>query len=397
MDRQVFTISQLNSMARELLEEAFAMLWIEGEISNFSAPSSGHIYFSLKDSTAQVRCAMFQQKHRNVRFPLSNGLKVIVNARVSLYEARGDYQLIVERIEELGDGALQRAFEQLKKKLAAEGLFDIARKRPLPILPKAIGVITSPTGAAIRDILNVLKRRFAGIPIIIYPCLVQGNEAARQIVEAITRANKHLACDVLIIARGGGSLEDLWPFNEEIVARAIFNSGVPIISGVGHEIDFTIADFVADHRAPTPSAAAELVSQDSKEWQNNLSRLKEHLQASLLRHLKSYRERIISLDKQLRLCHPQKLLEKQFQTLDYLEQRLHATIQNTLKNYRQKLVHRGELLNMVSPLHTLDRGYAIVTDKASKHVVYSARDVIEGTILNIRLKEGEIICEVITF
>jgi exodeoxyribonuclease VII large subunit len=392
-ERHVFTISQLNAMTRELLEEAFSTIWLEGEISNLSTPSSGHVYFSLKDSAAQVRCAMFQQRHRLVKFPLANGLKVLVNAKVSLYEARGDYQLIVERIEELGDGALQRAFEQLKQKLSAEGLFDIAQKRPLPTLPKAIGVVTSPTGAAIRDILSVLKRRFAGIPVMIYPCLVQGNEAAAQIVKAITLANQRQECDVLIIARGGGSLEDLWPFNEEVVARSIANSQIPTVSGVGHEIDFTIADFVADHRAPTPSAAAEMVSQDTSTWHTNLSNLLNRLQINMRRFLKSHHQHIDSFSTQLRLCHPQKMLEKQSQTLDYLEQRLNTNIQTILETHRQKLVHMGELLNMISPLQTLDRGYAIVTEKTSKHIIYAAHEVKSGTELQIRLKQGEISCK----
>jgi exodeoxyribonuclease VII large subunit len=394
LERQIYTISQLTAMTRELLEEAFSTLWIEGEISNLSCPSSGHVYFSLKDKTAQVRCAMFLQNHRLLRFPLSNGMKILANAKVSLYEARGDFQLIVERVEELGDGALQRAFELLKQKLEKEGLFDKTRKRALPSLPKCIGVITSPTGAAIRDILSVLKRRFASIPVIIYPTAVQGNAAAAQIAQALTWANQRNECDVLIVARGGGSLEDLWPFNEEIVARAIFNSAIPVVSGVGHEVDFTISDFVADRRAPTPSAAAELVSQDACEWQENLSRKLKQLYTTITRALTHQDQLVDSLNKQLRLCHPQQMLRKQAQSLDYLEQRLQTYMQQSLKQLNQKLRHAGELLDMVSPLKTLERGYAMVADKISNRIIVSVNAVKIGTELTIKLKDGELDCQV---
>src|SRR3990167_11367189 len=257
---EVYTVSRLNNEVKFILEDRFPWVWVEGEISNFAAPHSGHWYFSLKDNTAQVRCAMFRGQQRKLIFTPKDGMHVLINARVSLYENRGEFQLIAESMEERGEGKLRRAFEMLKKKLETAGLFDPLHKKKLPSFPKQIGIITSETGAAIADILTILKRRFPSIPIIVYPTLVQGTLAAPSIVKALKTANRRNECDVIILARGGGSLEDLWAFNEEIVAYAIFESDIPIISGVGHEIDFTIADFVADVRAPTPSAAAEMIT-----------------------------------------------------------------------------------------------------------------------------------------
>jgi exodeoxyribonuclease VII large subunit len=259
---EIFTISRLNREIRFLIEGTFSYMWVEGEVSNFVSPHSGHWYFSLKDEAAQVRCAMFRPQNRRILLGLKDGMHVLAKVRPSLYEGRGEFQLIVETLEEVGIGKLQKAFEQLKKKLSDKGLFDPIHKKSLPSIPRSIGIVTSPTGAAIRDILHVLKRRYAFAPIIIYPTLVQGDKAAAQIVKAIQLANQRQECEVLVLARGGGSLEDLWPFNEEQVAQAIFASRIPIITGVGHEIDFTIADFVADIRAPTPSAAAELITPD---------------------------------------------------------------------------------------------------------------------------------------
>ncbi|HSD73419.1 MAG TPA: exodeoxyribonuclease VII large subunit, partial [Steroidobacteraceae bacterium] len=269
-ERDVYTVSRLNREARALLERAMPALWIEGEMSNFAAPSSGHWYFSLKDSGAQVRCAMFRQRNYLSVCKPRDGLHVLARARVSLYEPRGEYQLLVDHLEEAGEGALRRRFEALKARLHQEGLFAAERKRALPTLPRRIGVITSPTGAAIRDILNVLRRRFCSVPVLIYPVPVQGAGAASQIAAAIRFASGRADCDVLVLARGGGSLEDLWAFNEESVARALFECRIPIVCGVGHEIDFTIADFVADVRAPTPSAAAELVAPNGQEWLDRL-------------------------------------------------------------------------------------------------------------------------------
>ena len=265
-DRLIFSVSELNRTVSQLFETQFPLLWVEGEISNFARPASGHWYLTLKDRQAQVRCAMFRNSNLRVNFTPANGSQVLVRCRVSLFEGRGDYQLIVEHMEEAGFGALQRQFDELKQKLANEGLFSPQQKKPLPTSINHIGIVTSPTGAAINDILSVLQRRFPSIKVTIFPTAVQGEQAAAQIVQAIANANRYTlndrTCDALIVGRGGGSLEDLWPFNEEIVARAIAASTIPIVSAVGHEIDFTIADFVADLRAATPSAAAELLSPD---------------------------------------------------------------------------------------------------------------------------------------
>jgi exodeoxyribonuclease VII large subunit len=325
--RLVYTPSRLNREARTLLERGFPALWVEGEISNFSRPSSGHWYFSLKDADAQLRCAMFRQKNQFLRFMPKDGMHVQIRGRVSLYEPRGDYQFIADAMEEAGEGLLRRKFELLKAKLAAEGLFAEERKRPLPRLPRRIGVITSPTGAAVRDILHVLQRRFPMIPVLIYPVPVQGATAAPQIAAAIRAASARAECDVLILARGGGSLEDLWAFNEEVVARAIYDCSIPLVSGVGHEIDFTIADLVADVRAPTPSAAAERVTTpDCHEWSRLFTRQARHLEATLERALSARADRIAWLSRRLAQLHPGIQVRQHAQRLDELEQRLVATI-----------------------------------------------------------------------
>src|ERR1700684_4170567 len=277
-DRDIYTVSRLNREVRVLLERGFGSLWLEAEISNFAKPSSGHWYFSLKDAAAQVRCAMFRQRNMLCTFTARDGQKVLVRARIGLYEPRGEYQLIVDHMEDAGLGALKRQFEELSARLAAEGLFAADRKRPLPGLPRRIGIITSPTGAAVRDILHVLARRFPAASVLIYPVPVQGAAAAAEIVAALEATGRRAECDVLILARGGGSLEDLWAFNDERLARAIVASPIPVITGIGHEIDFTIADFAADVRAPTPSAAAELVVPDAEEWLTAFVRLGSRLQ-----------------------------------------------------------------------------------------------------------------------
>ena len=278
--REIFTISQLNAQARMLLERGLGSVWLEGEISNLARPASGHWYFSLKDESAQVRCAMFRNRSMLVRFPVKDGARVLARGRVSLYEARGEFQVVIDHLEEAGEGALRRRFEELKRKLLAEGLFEATLKKPLPTLPRRIGVITSPTGAALRDILHVLRRRFPAVPVLVYPVAVQGEAAPREIVQALQLAAARRECDVLILARGGGSLEDLMAFNEESVARAIHACGIPIISGVGHETDVTIADFVADERAPTPSGAAERSVPDSAEYLRALGALERNLTQS---------------------------------------------------------------------------------------------------------------------
>lgn len=336
-NRQVLTVSQLNRAAKDLLETYLPLLWVEGELSNLAVPSSGHWYFSLKDSGAQVRCAMFRNRNMMVRFKPEPGKKVLVRAKVSLYEGRGDYQLIVDHMEPAGAGDLQRQFELLKEKLQAEGLFDPALKKPLPAWPQRLGVVTSPTGAAVHDILHVLRRRFPALPVIVLPVAVQGNEAAGQIAAAIETANRHALCDVLIVGRGGGSLEDLWAFNEEVVARAIYASEIPVVSAVGHEVDFTIADFVADMRAPTPSAAAELISPDGQALLQQIKQHEQQLSRCMTAHLRWQRQQVEHL--RARLPHPKQKLQAQAQTLDHLEVRLHRAMTTTLRSARQRMEH----------------------------------------------------------
>lgn len=412
------------------------MLWVEGEISNLAKPSSGHWYFTLKDDAAQVRCAMFRTRNTLLRFAPRAGDKVVVRGRVSLYEGRGDYQLIVEHMEDAGFGALQRAFEALKLKLQNEGLFDLAHKQPLPQLPRCIGVVTSPTGAAIRDILSVLKRRFPAIPVSILPVAVQGKEAPAQIARAIELANLHNVCDVLLVSRGGGSLEDLWAFNEEVVARAIFASKIPVVSAVGHEIDFSIADFVADMRAPTPSAAAELLSpsQDAmgarfiecancltqylmSRLQNlqdavihlrarlqhpgdklrNRSQQLDHLELRLQRQsqarLAALHQRLGGLHQRLSLAHPGKQIQQQKKQVTQLGERLRRQAKLSHEQQSQRLAKAADLLDSVSPLATLKRGYAIV-ERSDGEIIRSYRKIRPGDTITARLQDGTLGCTV---
>jgi exodeoxyribonuclease VII large subunit len=348
-ERDVYTPGRLNREARALLERALPSLWLEGEISNLSRPSSGHWYFSLKDESAQLRCAMFRQRNLMARFTPKDGMHVLTRGRISLYEPRGEYQFIADHMEEAGEGVLRRRFELLKNKLAAEGLFDAARKKPLPRLPKRIGVITSPTGAAVRDVLNILRRRFCTIPVLIYPVQVQGASAAGQIAASIRMASARAECDVLILARGGGSLEDLWAFNEEVVARAIFDCALPIVSGVGHEVDFTIADFVADVRAPTPSGAAELVAPDCNEWTRNVDLLGRRVRNAMIRSLASRQQTFVYLERRLAQVHPGVELRQRAQRLDELEQRLIRCVRHGLSQRRSTLAELAAHLRHRSP------------------------------------------------
>lgn len=384
LNRKIFKVSQINTAARIILEANFASILIEGEISNLVEPSSGHIYFSLKDGSAQIKAAMFRHKQFGLKFKPKNGMQVIVTAQVSLYEPRGDYQLIVEHIEMAGTGLLHAKFLQLKTKLEAECLFAREQKKPIPKTPKCIGVITSATGAAIRDILSVLKRRQPAAAIIIYPTQVQGETAAGQIVKALQFANMRKECDVVILARGGGSIEDLWPFNEEAVARAIFASLIPTISAVGHETDFTIADFVADLRAPTPSAAAELAVPDAGENLKLLQNLQQELIKTINYKLQAAKwklQNVINL-----LHHPSYYITKQTQKIDYLEAHLYAAIKQKLESCEQRFIKAAQGLDLISPLATLLRGYAIITK--DKHVVQSINDVTTGDNLQIKLADG---------
>ncbi len=429
------TVSELNRQVRILLEQNLARLWVEGEISNLARPASGHLYFTLKDDGAQVRCAWFRQRQRGARTPLQNGDKVLVLARVSLYEPRGDYQLIVEQVEAAGEGELRRRFEALKKKLAAEGLFEQERKRPLPAVPMRIGVITSPSGAAIRDILTVCRRRFPSIPVVIYPTAVQGSAATGEIVAALRTAARRAECDVLIVGRGGGSLEDLWAFNEEAVARALAACPIPTVSAVGHEIDFTIADFVADIRAPTPSGAAELVAPDQAEWLRSCAACTSRLTLQVRRYLDNNAQALDWLGRRLKQASPARRLRQQHarldhlvralggvmrhdftrrgraldglvsrfrarspvarlarstQRLDALEPRLARAARISLERAGARLAQTERALRAVGPLATLERGYAIVTDPATGRVLRDADQVKAGTAVTARLARGKV-------
>jgi exodeoxyribonuclease VII large subunit len=389
----IYTIAELNSQARLLLEEGLGSVCVMGEMSNLAKPASGHMYFTLKDKNAQVRCALFRMNRRRVDFTPENGQQVMARATVSIYEGRGDYQLIISEMQLAGSGALQVAFEKLKKKLQAEGLFDESIKQPIPHNPSCIGVITSATGAAIRDILKVLRRRSPSTRVIIYPTLVQGNDAKQQIVTAIEKANMRQECDALIVSRGGGSLEDLWPFNEECVARAIFASQLPIVSGVGHEVDFTIADFVADHRAATPSAAAEFISADQRALLQELKHSEQRLTRFIYNLLQYYQSQITHLQKRLR--HPRDKLREQAQTIDQLEQQLILLMQNRLLQSKSLLTNLASKLDALSPLSTLKRGYAIVSNDKQK-TIDSIKQVKSGDNLNLQLSDGTIKTKVLS-
>jgi len=438
-ERDVYTVSRLNQTARKLLESGLARIWLEGELSNISRPSSGHLYFTLKDSKAQIRGAMFRSRNQLLRFKPEEGLQVLVRARVSLYEPRGDYQLIAESMQEAGDGVLQRAYDALKRKLEQEGLFATEGKRPIPQLPARIGVITSPSGAAIRDVLSVLKRRFPAIPVLIYPVAVQGKDAGKEIAAMIATASRRKDCDVLILTRGGGSLEDLWAFNEEIVARALHDCSLPVVSAVGHEVDFTIADFVADQRAATPSAAAELVSPEQSEWLAQLHALQVRASRQLRLQLGDARQQLYWFRQRLQFRHPGQYLRQQAQRLDELEQRSRMAMRAHFNKLRSVLdaatatlkqaapghrISRNELqlqaltqrlrsgmntllqtrqrqwavacksLDTLSPLATLDRGYAIVTRQADQHVLLKADSVTPGEQVTARLAQGQLLCSV---
>ena len=413
----------------------FLSVQVEGEISNFSAPSSGHWYFTLKDAQAQIRCAMFKGQQQRLGFKPSNGDRVVVNAQVSLYEPRGDYQLVVERMEQAGDGALRLAFEQLKNRLFKQGWFDESRKQPIPLIPRQIGIITSATGAAVHDILTVLKRRFPAIPVRIYPIAVQGESAKFDISNALALANQQAEVDVIILARGGGSLEDLWAFNEEIVAKAIVDSQIPIITGVGHEVDITIADFVADLRAATPSAAAEHAVPQQSDWLNGFNFLENQLRQQLTRKLAQHRQKLIWLSKALHQQHPGQKLQRNAQRLDELEQRiqlamrqqlhhhqqqlalnqqklqqfqpstnikrqqqqlkhlhqrLSTTMQHKLQQLKQQQVALCQTLQAVSPLATLQRGYAIVQNPKTQQVIRSVAELQAKQTIDTRLANGHI-------
>lgn len=433
---RALTVSELNHQARHLLESSFMQVWVEGELSGFSKPSSGHWYFSLKDQKCQIRCAMFRGANQRIRPLPREGDQIRIRGKVTLYENRGDFQIIVEHMEPAGLGALQQAFDALKLKLQTEGLFDPARKKPIPPMPRHIGVVTSPTGAAIHDVLTVLARRCPAIPVTLYPTAVQGQAATADIVRAIEQAQRHGVADVLIVGRGGGSLEDLWCFNEEAVARAIAGCSIPTVSAVGHEVDVTIADFVADLRAPTPSAAAEKVSPDQLQWLRRLGeqdmRLSQsarrlfqrlntqlgHLAARLRdprRELQDKAQRMDELDARLNKALRQQLTQAQLKTdhlsqrlatqsprrtlamareqMSRLDERLETALRHQLRQQHERLQHNVQTLHVVSPLATLGRGYAIVRDDQNQ-IVRDASQLRAGVSISATLGRGNVRAQV---
>ena len=389
-ERNILKPSQLNALARDLLEGSFAQVWVEGEISNYSRPASGHLYFTLKDERAQVRCALFKQKATYLRFQPRDGLKVLVRGRLSLYEARGDYQLLLEHMEESGEGALLRAFEELKTKLAAEGLFAPERKRLLPAFVRRLGVLTSPSGAAVRDVLSVLARRFPLIEVDVLPVPVQGEGAAASIRAMLAKANACGRYDALLLTRGGGSLEDLWCFNDEALARDIASSSVPVVAAIGHEIDFTLAEFAADLRAATPSAAAELLVPDRAELTSRLAQYQRRLATAISRRLASNAQRSDQAWFRLRAQSPGARLERGQQRLATLRQRLDQRIVRSLEQRAIALRGLGRTLNSVSPLATLARGFAIVRDAKNGRILRRASEAEPGQLLDVQLAEGRL-------
>lgn len=412
--REIFTVSELTKEIKTLLETGFETVWVRGEISSFKVPSSGHFYFNLKDETALLACVMFRFKNQYLKFDLKDGLEVICGGRITLYEPRGNYQLLIEVIEPLGLGALQLQFEQLKEKLEREGLFSPAHKKPIPTLPQKIALITSPTGAAIRDMLQILNRRFSNLEILLLPVSVQGEKAAPEIVAAIQKVNQLAEHDVIILGRGGGSLEDLWAFNEEVVARAIFNSEIPIVSAVGHEIDFTIADFVADLRAPTPSAAAELVVKNKADLKNLLLNQIQRIRQTYLKCIHSQKNLLLELSG--RLIDPRRKLADWRLRLSDLQERLHYTLLQNIKKARtsfeklspslkvyierclerekQDLRRLTSLLQSLSPLAILERGYSISEKTRDRKIIRYSHEVVVGDQLKVQLHQGNLICEV---
>ncbi len=435
--RQILTVSQLTSVIKTALEDNLSDVWVEGEIFNFRVPSSGHIYFTLKDNSSQIRAVLFRPSSRMLKFVPKEGLHVLCRGRITVYEFRGEYQIVIEYMEPKGVGALLLAFEQLKERLSKEGLFDESRKRPIPPFPKKIGIVTSPTGAAIRDILTVIDRRFASVEIVIAPAAVQGEKAAPEIADAIEGLNRIDGIEVIIVTRGGGGIEDLWPFNEEIVARAIYNSGIPVISAVGHEVDYTIADFAADLRAPTPSAAAEMVVKNKEDIQRHISTLSQRLLYAETTFLGTKRERLNSLSN--RVFSPQREIGRFFQRLDDMESRLINGVRRTVKDRQhniEKLIkdisafnpqsrmklykHKADTsinsifqnmlhiialkkkgfhsvaarLDSLSPLAILSRGYSITYRLPERSIIKSTTAVHKGDYVEAILQDGAINCRV---
>ncbi|MBU0498725.1 MAG: exodeoxyribonuclease VII large subunit [Gammaproteobacteria bacterium] len=438
--RDIYSVSRLTTEVRYALERGFPLLWVQGEIGNLSMPASGHIYFNLKDAVAQVRCALFRGVRARLRFRPAEGAQVLARVRISFYEPRGDFQLIVEQMEPAGEGALRQALEALKQKLAAEGLFDPARKKALPPYPAAIGVLSSPSGAAIHDVLTVLKRRFPAARVILYPIPVQGAEAAREIVAMLRLAERRRECGLFILTRGGGSLEDLMAFNDEGLARAIAALETPLVSAVGHEIDFTLADLVADRRAPTPSAAAELVTPDGEALQRQIDALRHRLHGRFSHLLRLLNHRLAGGLKRLELSHPRRRIQQQQQRLDELSLRIGRAIQSKIERQnvrlqglssrltahhpglrlktldsqltklgprlrramakllatkRQSLGAAARQLQAISPLATLDRGYAIAWKLPERELLRDAAQVNRDDQIEVRLGQGVVRAKVV--
>lgn len=392
--RHIYTVAELTREARMLLESAFPSAWVEGEISNFILHSSGHMYFSLKDENAILKCAMFKMANQQLRFVPKDGMKVLCLGKVGIYEKKGEYQLYVQTMEPKGIGALQLAFQQLKERLEKEGLFDPAHKKPVPFLPQRIGIVTSPTGAAIRDVLNISRRRFQNIEIIINPVRVQGKDAAHEIADAIKQFNKYNKIDVIVLTRGGGSMEDLWPFNEEIVARAIFDSRLPVISAVGHEVDFTISDFVADFRAPTPSAAAELVIPEKEKLASMIETSYRRLTNNFLHKINLLKERFKQLKESYILRQPLNLVVQMRQRVDDLMHDLTIRTHHIVELNKEELNNLTGKLEALSPLAVLSRGYSITFKLPEGKAIKDAKALHPGDRIETRLNKGKIISKI---
>ena len=394
-EKRIYSVSELTDDIKVLLENTFPEVWVEGEISNFSQSQSGHIYFSLKDPKSTLRCVFFRGVNQGLKFSLKDGLQCLAGGRINVYAPSGQYQLNIQRLEPKGAGALQLAFEQLKEKLTQEGLFEPAHKRPLPLLPLRVGVVTSPTGAAIRDILNILKRRAPFVKIILNPVKVQGEGAAEEVAQAIKEFNQYKEVDVLIVGRGGGSLEDLWAFNEEIVARAIYNSRIPVISAVGHEIDWTIADFTADLRAPTPSAAAELVARQKDDLMSELRHVFSRMSSSMHNKIKTLHKELFRFQDAYVLKYPLNFIQLSLQRIDELNHRLNQRAGYILETAQHRWTHLAGKLEALSPLNVLSRGYSISFKLPEMKVVTDTSQINTGDRIQTRLKDGSFTSQVI--
>ncbi len=388
--QHILTVTQLNRFIRNWLEQDMGTIHVEGEISNLTQAASGHCYFTLKDTSAQLRCVFFRNRHFTNQAPPKNGQLIIAQGKLSLYEARGDYQLIIDVIEEAGVGELYRAFQLLKTKLAALGLFDAERKKPIPSIPHCIGIVTSPKGAALHDIMTTITRRYPLAQTRLYPSDVQGAQATSQLIQAIAQANHDAQCDVIILARGGGSMEDLWSFNHEALAHAIANSQIPIVSGIGHETDFTIADFVADFRAATPTAAAEQVTPDWKKLEQQFQTLGERLRLAMMRFLREKQQQL-TYEAQ-KIGSPKRLIETHEQTLDYLTRQLNQLMTFFMTQKKHTLSALIQSLESHSPLATLARGYAVATKEHK--LLFTTENLAINDTIDVQLARGQLTCTI---